>query len=866
MNRQLLNDAKWTCRLLRADPSAPADVSSRQLPAHIPGCIHTDLIRSGVIGHPNIADNEARTQWIGRCDWQYECEFEVDADMLKYDRVDLVFDALDTLATIELNGTPIGCAANQFHPHRFDTRRVIRAGRNELTIDFKSPIQHIHAEAARLGPRPVNGDWDPYVFMRKSACNFGWDWGPKVATAGVLGDVRLEAWDTARIESVRPLISQSSDGSWRVDVHVQVEESARPTVRLHTLERSGADGILNLKSEISDSKPGSSRPTIAARAILRDQTRTLSEQTVDLTENTTEVSIQLTAQNINSWMPRGYGSQPLYDLSVELIYPADSAVLDSATRRIGFRTVTLDTSPDKHGSRFQLRVNNQPVVALGANWIPEGLFPEDRSPARIGERIQQAAAANLNCLRVWGGGAYESDAFYDACDELGILVWQDFMFACACYPEEEPIRSQVEAEARHQIARLSSHPSVALWCGGNECIWAWQGWGFANKLKPGQTWGRGYWLDLLPRLCAELDPTRPYWPNTPWSGLIDRDVQDPNHGTRHTWDRRVEGYRDFIPRFIAEFGHQSPPNYSTIQESIGNQQIETWLRDRQRASGGNAERYDKPFADHFVPAGDFDEWLYQAHALQARAISTGIEWARIHRNRCGGAIFWQLNDAWAGHSWSAIDSAGRLKPLWYAIRRSCAPRLLTIQPIDGRPHLFGVNENLETWKGVARVRRLRFDGSTQRSTDIPLLIGSHESQRLLDLFAALGPHSDPMGECIIVDEIGSTTGRAVWFFERDKNLKLEPPRARASCEAGAESITLTITAETLLRDLVVAADRVVPDAVVSDKLLTILPGESTTITIAFKSRPQQDFAAAIDSLLSPAVLRCSNGAVQIQRH
>jgi len=836
MNRRLLNGENWTCRLPRADPTIAADVPSTPLPAVVPGCIHTDLIRAGVVGHPNIADNELRTQWIGRCDWQYQCEFEADAKQLEHERIDLVFETLDTIATIRLNGVEVGRAANQFHPHRFDARSAIRPGRNELTIDLKSPINHIHAEAARLGPRPVNGDWDPYVFMRRSACNFGWDWGPKVATVGVAGDVRLETWRSARIESMRPLISRDADGSWMVKVHIEIARS-----------------------------DGEARLRIGTHVILSDGEKTLCEQKQEITGTAGELTLRIPSRDVTPWMPRGNGGQRLYDLQVSLSDAASSIALDAATRRIGFRTVTLDTSLDSYGSRFQLRVNDQPVVALGANWIPEGLFPEDRTDACIRERIGQAAAANLNTLRVWGGGTYESDAFYEACDELGILVWQDFMFACACYPEEEPIRSQVETEARYQIARLSSHPSVALWCGGNECIWSWQGWGFDKKLQPGQTWGRGYWLDLLPKLCAELDPTRPYWPNTPWSGSLDADVQDPNHGTRHTWDKQVEGYRDFVPRFSSEFGHQSPPNYSTIQESLGNQQIETWLRDRQRASGGNTERYDKPLAEHFVPARDFDDWLYQAHVLQARAISIGIEWARIHRDRCGGAIFWQLNDAWAGHSWSAIDCAGRLKPLWYAVRSACAPRLLTIQPIDGRPRLFAVNEINEPWKGIARARRIRFDGSTQCRAEIPYTIGSYDSAMLLDLADALGPQTDPSGECVIVDEIGATTRSSVWFFERDINLKLEPPRARATCEVRADSIMLKITAETLLRDLVVAADRVLPDAVVSDQLLTILPGESTTITIAFKSRPQQDSAAVIDSLLSPAVLRCSNGAVQVQR-
>jgi beta-mannosidase len=297
------------------------------------------------------------------------------------------------------------------------------------------------------------------------------------------------------------------------------------------------------------------------------------------------------------------------------------------------------------------------------------------------ERLQQAAAANMNMLRVWGGGFYESDDFYDICDELGILVWQDFMFACAMYPEEPPYPALIEAEARHQITRLSPHPSVALWCGGNECVWAHDSWGNAPGEKPwkerlgGKTWGSGYYFDLLPRLMKELDPTRPYWPNSPWSGAESVAANDSGHGDRHTWDVRGEAYRTIVPRFCSEFGHQAPANYSTLAKVTGRTGLAIGsraLEHLQRGTGGTARHIDEAIAELFRPPRDFDEWHFLAQLTQARALKAGIEWMRINQPRCMGALVWQLNDAWPGMNWSLLTPMGNTN--WHGSR--CAARLI----------------------------------------------------------------------------------------------------------------------------------------------------------------------------------------------
>ncbi|MBN2446128.1 MAG: glycoside hydrolase family 2 protein, partial [Phycisphaerae bacterium] len=548
--RKSLSGEAWTVRAVGDLADVPAAVADVEFYAKVPGCVHTDLMQAGLLEDPNVGFNERKQRWVGNTDWQYRCVFEVGAELLAHERVDLICEGLDTIATVRLNEVVLGATANMHHSHRFDARAALQAGRNELVIDFRAPLAHIREEERQRGKRPVNGDWDPYPYIRKMASNFGWDWGPLVPTVGIWRDIYLHAWNGVRMASVRPLMSGPSDaGDWTVSVHV-------------SLEHSGSQNACSLLETVRAEARGSSCRVIAGVGATGGND---ASACVDVPCGATDVTITLTVHNPRLWWPVGYGEQHLYPLEVRIDDTATT--LDAWSACIGFRTVRLNTDPDGHGSAFTIEVNGSPIFCKGANWIPEGMFPSALTPEVYRERVQQARDANMNMLRVWGGGIYEAPAFYEACDELGLLVWQDFMFACATYPEEEPYPALIETEARHNIARLSKHPSVVLWCGGNECIWAYKSWGFGFKLKRGQTWGRMYYLDLLPRLVAGLDPTRPYWPNSPYSGTFDADPLDTDHGNRHTWDVRMEDYRQFVPRFVSEFGHQSPPNMATLRET-----------------------------------------------------------------------------------------------------------------------------------------------------------------------------------------------------------------------------------------------------------------------------------------------------------
>jgi beta-mannosidase len=527
------------------------------------------------------------------------------------------------------------------------------------------------------------------------------------------------------------------------------------------------------------------------------------------------------------WWPRGYGDQPLYPLTVTL------SSGDTWHRRIGFRNVRNDTTPDEHGSAFAVVVNDAPVFARGVNWIPDDPFPSRVDRERYRARLEQAAAAGVNLIRIWGGGIYESEDLYDVADELGLMVAQDFLFACAAYPEEEPLRSEIAAEARHQVVRLSAHPSLVMWTGNNENLWGYADWGWPEKLH-GRTWGENYYHELLPSIVAGLDPTRPYWPGSPYSGDRTRHPNDPSHGTMHIWDvwntDDYVRYRDYTPRFVAEFGYQGPPAHATLRRALSDDPLardSPGMRHHQKADDGDA-KLQRGLDAHLPAPRDFDDWHYLTQLNQARAVSLGVEHFRSLHPRCMGTVVWQLNDCWPVTSWAAVDGDGRRKPLWYALRRAYADRLLTIQPRDGGLALIAVNDSPTQWTVEVPVTRLTLTGEPRAKTSVELTVPPRQATTV-PLAADVSTPDDPTRELLLAEANGQ---RAWWFFAEDKDIAYPPARYDAAVEVEADgSQQVTVTAHTILRDVVLYPDRLDPAGGVDDVLLTLLPGESHTFTV-----------------------------------
>ncbi len=785
----------WRVSLSRPDDATPAALIGADLPAAVPGCIHTDLLTAGLIVDPYLDRNEDDQHWIGNSDWRYAVP--VTLEPTAADRVDLVFDGIDTIAQLRWDGEAIGETRNMFRGHRVDITSRASAGRHTLAVDLRSARAAAWEVRDQLGARP--GVYaEPYQYVRKMACNFGWDWGPVLLTAGLWRDVRLETWSTARLAQVRPVVEVTGAPAGRATLHV-------------TLERAGASEQV----ELSASCHG-----VTA--------------TATVTAYATEATIVLELPEVELWWPHDLGEQTLYPLQVTLS-GEDGRRLDRLERRIAFRTIELRVERDQIGTSFQLAVNGRGIFTRGFNWIPDDCFPTRVDRARLRERIGQAVAANASLLRVWGGGLYESDAFYDLCDELGVLVWQDFAFACSAYPEEEPLLSEVEAEARDNVVRLAWHPSLVLWNGNNENIWGYHDWGWREALD-GRTWGEGYYTELLPAIVAELDPTRPYWPGSPYAGSSDVHPNDMDHGPSHIWtvwnDLDYTEYRSYRPRFLSEFGFQAPPTWATLTAAVHDEPLRpdsAGVLAHQKAIDGNA-KLARGLAPHLPAPRTTEEWHFLTQVNQAVAVRVGIEHARALRPVCQGAILWQLNDCWPVTSWSVVDGAGRLKPAWYAVRRAFAPRLITLQPQGGGGlEVISVNDGAGVWEGTLSLTRMRLDGRILATAVAPIRVPAGESVRTScppEIASAAHPEHE-----VIVARLGDEPA-ALWFFVEDKDLALEPAALAVVAEpAGLGQVRLVVTATSVVRHLLVQADRLDPHARVDDNLVTLLPGERHTITI-----------------------------------
>jgi beta-mannosidase len=820
-------DAGWTLRAIGGDSEARVPET---YPGAVPGCVHTDLMAAGVIPDPYLDGNEEALRWMHDIDWRYATTLDPgslgdDPSADDAERVDLVFDGIDTVATIRLrNGNEtieLGRTFNMHRSYRFDITPQLRGRPLTLEVDLRSATAFAAEEEQRLGQRPKAYS-APYNVVRKMACSFGWDWGPDLRTAGLWKPVRVERWSTARLAQVRPLITVDDSGTGRVELHVE-------------LERLDPDTPLTL------------------RAVVLDQ---VAELTVQPGARSAVVVVEVPDAPL--WWPVGYGDQPLADLT--LVLSAADRELDSWQRRVGFRTVSLDTSGDEFGSRFTLAVNGRPVFAKGVNWIPDDHFITRITAERLSRRLDQAVQAHVNLIRVWGGGIYETEDFYSACDERGLLVWQDFLLACAAYPEESPLWQEIEAEARENVVRLSAHPSLALYNGGNENLWGHESWGWKERLD-GRTWGARYAYELFPRIVAELDPTRPYSENSPSSPGYDLSQVHPNdadHGSHHQWEvwNQIDysAYRGEIPRFCSEFGFQAPPAWRTLID---------WVHDvdgaplndasdpkndanfllHQKAADGNG-KLDRGLAPHLGVPEDFADWHWATQLNQARAVSYAIDHYRRWWPRTAGAVVWQLNDCWPVTSWAAIDSLGRRKPLWYALRRAFAPHNLVFVSENDRLSVAVLNDTDEPWRGEITLTRERFDGENVAQASVPVDVGPRSSVPLPvpDEVASV---ADPRTE-VVTAQLNECT--AVHAFAEDLELALDPEPLQVDVERVADGYAVTVTARALARDVMLHPDRVAPDGSVDEALVTLRAGEQATFHVRTQSSGLEQALAGYPAL------------------
>ncbi|MEJ1154643.1 glycoside hydrolase family 2 protein [Microbacterium marmarense] len=796
--------------------AGPTEVGTQRVAAAVPGVIHLDLLSAGLIPDPYVDENESKLSWIGLVDWTYETVLDITPNELaSSQRHELVFEGLDTVASVTVNGVLIADVANQHRSYRFDVTNLLSVGGNSLVVAFRSPVRHANAQSVALGTRPRPYPL-PFDAIRKSACSFGWDWGIATFASGIWRPVHLDSWSAVRLDAV--------------DVHASPHGDGGTVTVVARLART-------------DDIAATLAVTVAG-----------CTEIVEIAADAREAHITVEIADVDRWWPAGYGEQPLYDVNIELA--VGSSVLDQTSRRVGFRTLRWNTEPDATGTPFQLIVNDQPVFVKGVNWIPDDAFPSRVDAGRYRRRLQQAKDAHLNLIRVWGGGIYESEDFYDACDELGLLTWQDFLFACAAYSEDEPIRSEVEAEARENVRRLAHRASLALLTGNNENLWGYEDWGWKERLD-GKSWGSYYYYELFPTIIDELAAHVPYAPGSPFSP----GGQHPNaeeHGSMHLWEqwnrRDWPTYRDHTPRFVAEFGWQGPPTWTTLTEAIHDEPLtpeSPGMIVHQKAVDGNVKLATGLVGHYRVPE-DMETWHWAMQLNQANAVTCALEWFRSHAPHTTGAVVWQLNDCWPVTSWAAIDGGGREKPLLFAIKNAFAPRNVSIQPRGDRLFATLTNDTATEWNGDVVVRRRRFDGKLLAEQSWSVGVPAR-GNITVDVSVALGEPKNAGGEVLTVEGMAT---RAFWFFTEARDSALTDPGLSASVTRINETaFDVTITATALVRDLTLLIDKIHPSARVDAGLVTLLPNESVVFRVTGLSNLDAD------AVLRPEVARSGNQLV-----
>ncbi|MFW5846309.1 MAG: glycoside hydrolase family 2 protein, partial [Planctomycetota bacterium] len=645
--QQVTLTGDWTVR------STGRGATVDPLPARVPGCVHHDLERAGRIPDPYVGEHELLLQWIGETDWLYERDFTVGTELLAADAVQLCCDGLDTIAEVHINGELVGRTDNMFRPWRWNVQELLRAGSNHIAIRFAAAVPHVqayederrHLQTTRCVPHePAGRPW-----IRKEQCNFGWDWGPVLVTCGIWADIRLEPVQAARIDTVH-LRQEHGGGSVLLDCSIELERIVRGALQARIRVQLGGE--------------------------------TVAEEQVPLRGKRAAAELQVSDPQL--WWPNGLGAQPLYTVTVDLLDDAGTG-LDQWRRRIGLRTIELVRERD--GARrqdpdesFAFRCNGVDFFAKGANWIPADAIIGRLEDERYNRLLSAARDAHMNMIRVWGGGIYERTAFYDRCDELGLLVWQDFMFACSAYPaDDSAFMANVEAEAVAQIRRLRHHACLALWCGNNELEMH-----IAKRRKERDwphmpwRWYRELFDKLLPRLVRRHDPDTAYWPCSPHTPRGDRDQHnDERCGDTHFWAvwhgrQPFEWYRGTQPRFCSEFGFQAFPEPATVA-TYATTADETnitspVMEHHQRSAIGNSTIVHYLCSWFPMPRGS-EELLWLSQIQQGLAIQYAVEHWRRHMHRCRGALYWQLNDCWPVASWASIDYLGRWKALQYLAKR-----------------------------------------------------------------------------------------------------------------------------------------------------------------------------------------------------
>jgi len=751
-------DGEWFFRECGKEEKEPPTIDSgRWLKAIVPGVVHLDLQRNGIIPDPFFRMNELEVAWVEDKDWWYVKEFNLERDFLKHDRIELKFYGIDTFATIWLNGKEVARTSNMFHEHVFSVKDILREGRNTLVVRIDSPKRVLEEMYSKDSLKLYSAFYPPVVYGRKAQYSFGWDWGPRLATSGIWRSVVLQAYDVCKIESFYFSSGLSEDlETAKLNVKISVEIFKKEHVKVRT--RISGFGDNQVKEESKDVSPGSNN-----------------------------FVFDFIIKKPKLWWPNGYGDQNLYDLEITIEGP--NGILDSIRKKVGIRRIEVVQEKDEEGKTFFFKVNNVPVFCKGVNWVPADSFLPRVTREVYEYLLNMAKQANMNMIRVWGGGVYEDEAFYELCDEKGIMVWQDFMFACAEYPEEEWFFELVRKEAEKVVKRLRNHACLAIWCGNNEnhvfFKWVW------SRMR-NRFYGETIYHKILPEICAKLDPATFYWPGSPYGG------DDPNsqsEGDRHNWEvwSMFRDYSEYLKdngRFISEFGFQSMPSMETIKRFTlpEDRHFQSKVIEFHNKQTLGPERLWFFLSSHFKLPSNLGEFIYLTQINQGEALKTGIEHWRRRKFKTGGALVWQLNDCWPVLSWSLIDYYGEPKASYYYVKRAFEPVNFSLVVDQSSVEAWVCNDLFKPVRGRIRIVSFNLKSEKLCEKEGKIIVEANSSKKCVETTLSELNVKDRFDSFIVgvLETDGGESKYDVVFLERLKYLQLPKPSIKLSLERVGE--------------------------------------------------------------------------------
>jgi beta-mannosidase len=793
------------------------------MPAEVPGTVHTDLMANNIIEDPFYRTNERNQQWIDKKDWIYKTSFEMSPSQLNYQQLELVFEGLDTYAEVYLNETLILEADNFFRSWRVPVSSILQKGSNELRIEFKSPTM-----TGLLGledwsyPLPASndqsengemGDKKVSIFTRKPGYHYGWDWGPRLVTSGIWAPIRLAAWNDQVIRDV--YYQQQNITSEKAELEVQV------TIESHTA--GSVDLALNFGTEIA----------------LR--------QKAELSEGLTTINIPVVIENPQLWWTHDLGEPYLYQSAIQIIQQGQ--VIQEQTDEIGLRKIELIQESDAAGKSFYFKLNEVPIFAKGANYIPQDIFIPRVSDQQYQSLIQSAKLANMNMLRVWGGGFYEKDIFYELCDQEGILVWQDFMFACSMYPGNADFLDNVQKEAEEQVIRLRNHPSMALWCGNNEIDIAWAqynpngGWGWKqryNEQQKAEIW-QAYDTIFHHILAAAVDkyaPQTDYWPSSPQAGPQQHAGNDTPSGDIHYWGvwhglHPFEDFQQYIGRFMSEYGFQSFPEFSTVKRFTipADWDIESEVMAAHQRSGIGNLRIKQYMEQYYQLPQNFEDLLYVGQVLQAEGMRMGFEAHRRAMPYCMGSLYWQINDCWPVASWSSMDYYQNWKALHYAAQKAFAPVLVSPYLREDSVFVSLVSDKTNPIPGTLQLELIDFNGQPlwqqKMSTTAQALHALVPFKEKIEAILPEGSRNSSVLKVSFLDETGEILSANSLYFTKTKDLVLPKAMVEYSLTQKPDHWSIELRTDQLARNIYLQFEEV--PGRFSENYFDLYPGEVKTV-------------------------------------